>query len=142
MSRSNTPHRNPRRDFISLKSSLGSDIGAAPIEFLTFGIPAVLVLLIALQLLLAGYVGNIALDAAIEGSAQAAAADGSFESGVARATEVMLAAAPWINPSIEAESGVVAGDEVTQITVVAPVTVLSLAAFDVEMKAWSINERD
>ena len=117
------------------------DGGSAPVEFLAFGLPAVLVLLAALQMLLSGYVSNVAFDAAVEGSAQAAAADGSLEAGVARAAEVMEVAAPWLKPSISATDGSLAGEAASGISVSAPGSFLNFAVFRIEMEAWSINER-
>ena len=100
-----------------------------------------LVMLITLQMLLSGYVSNVAFDAAVEGSAQAAAADGTLEAGMTRAAEVMDAAAPWVKATFSSSDGKLAGEAASGITVSVPATFLNFAVFQVQMEAWSINER-
>jgi hypothetical protein len=117
-----------------------SDAGSAAIDFLGFGLPTVLVALLVMQLLLAGYVKNIALDAAAEGAAQASAADGSLAAGVSRANAVMRAAAPWAKTRVTATTIAVAGAAASSLTVTAVPSFVMFGLYEVSAEDWSINE--
>lgn len=122
------------------ESRLPSDAGSAVVDFLGFGVPTLLVALIIMQLLLAGYVKNIALDAAAEGSAQAAAADGTLAAGIARANQVMLSAAPWVRTRVDAASISVVGEPASSLRVTAYPSFIMFGLYDVSAEDWSINE--
>ncbi|MEY4743336.1 MAG: hypothetical protein RIR34_675 [Actinomycetota bacterium] len=117
-----------------------SDAGSAAIDFLGFGLPTVLLALLVMQLLLAGYVKNIALDAAAEGAAQASAADGSLAAGVSRANAVMRAAAPWAKTRVTATTIAVAGAAASSLTVTAVPSFVMFGLYEVSAEDWSINE--
>ena len=116
------------------------DSGSAAVDFLGFGLPTVLVALLVMQLLLAGYVKNIALDAAAEGAAQASAADGTLAAGAARANAVMRAAAPWAKSRVTATTIAVAGDAASSLTVTAFPSFVMFGLYEVSAEDWSINE--
>ena len=120
--------------------ALTSDTGSAAVDFLGFGLPTVLVALLVMQLLLAGYVKNIALDAAAEGAAQASAADGTLAAGVSRANAVMRAAAPWAKTRVTAMTIAVAGDAASRLTVTAVPSFVMFGLYEVSAEDWSINE--
>jgi hypothetical protein len=117
-----------------------SEDGSAVIDFLAFGVPTLLVSLIVLQLLLAGYVRNVALDAAAEGAAQAAAADGTLEMGASRATQVMKAAAPWFDFRVFATDGVVDSQAASLVTVNVHPGFVWLGQATITSSEWCINE--
>jgi len=120
--------------------ALTSDAGSAAVDFLGFGLPTVLVALLVMQLLLAGYVKNIALDAAAEGAAQASSADGTLAAGVSRANAVMRAAAPWAKTRVTATTIAVAGDAASSLTVTAVPSFVMFGLYEVSAEDWSINE--
>jgi Flp pilus assembly protein TadG len=63
--------------------------GSAVVEFVFISIPLLLTSFTSLMIVQAGYVHNLLLDAAVEGSRYAANADGDLASGVQRAEEIL-----------------------------------------------------
>jgi hypothetical protein len=80
-----------------------NDTGSAPVEFLAFGLPLFLVVLISSQVLIAGYLANVALDAASEGAQTLAYSDGTEQASGSRAAKVLN----WLAPqsSYQVDSG-------------------------------------
>jgi len=128
------------RSRLAAIGALTGDSGSAAVDFLGFGLPTVLVALLVMQLLLAGYVKNIALDAAAEGAAQAAAADGTLAAGVSRANDVMRVAAPWAKTRVTATTIAVAGSAASSLTVTALPSFVIFGLYEVSAEDWSINE--
>lgn len=72
-----------------LVSKLHTDGGSAPVEFLAFGIPGMLVSLVAAQISYAAYLNTVAYDAAAEAASVASAANGTQDLARARAERVL-----------------------------------------------------
>jgi len=65
------------------------DRGSAVVEFLAFGVPGVLLLILAFQVVWAGYLANAALDVASEGAGIAAAYGGTPASAKEKAQSLL-----------------------------------------------------
>lgn len=72
-----------------LVSKIPTDAGSAPVEFLAFGVPGVLVTLVAAQISYAAYLNTVAYDAAAEAASVASAANGTNQLARARAERVL-----------------------------------------------------
>lgn len=87
-----------------------NDTGSAPVEFLAFGLPLFLVVLISSQVLIAGYLANVALDAAGEGAQTLAYSDGTELAAGSRVDKVLRWLAPQSSSKVEsgrqAEAGI------------------------------------
>jgi hypothetical protein len=68
---------------------LASNKGSAPVDFLAFGLPGMLAIVLASQVILGAYFGVVALDAASEAATIAATADASYSAGANRAQAVL-----------------------------------------------------
>jgi hypothetical protein len=72
-----------------LVSKTPTDAGSAPVEFLAFGVPGVLVTLVAAQISYAAYLNTVAYDAAAEAASVASLANGTDQLARARAERVL-----------------------------------------------------
>ena len=84
----------------SNRSAGAGDSGSAPIDFIAFGLPLVLLILVASQLLFSSYLANAALDAAGEGAQSLAYSDGTEESAQLRIAKVL----GWLAPQAKSEA--------------------------------------
>lgn len=122
------------------RPSESGQAGSAPVEFLAFGLPTIVTCLIVTQVVLSGYLGNVAIDAAAEGAAQASAADGSLEIGIARASEVVRATVPWVAYKVDASESEYQGQTASSIQVELTPSILGLGMFPISAEAWNLNE--
>lgn len=70
------------------------DSGSAPVDFLAFGLPTLALILASSQLLIGGYLSNVAFDAANEGAQALAFSDGSIASAHEKVAKVVNSLAP------------------------------------------------
>jgi hypothetical protein len=94
-----------------------SESGSAPVEFLAFGIPLILITLISVQLLVTGYLGNVAFDAANEGAQSLAYSDGSNQAARDRVTKVLEWLAPQSKFQLDSISDLHGAVSIAQVTV-------------------------
>lgn len=71
------------------RSKRPTDAGSAPVEFLAFGVPGVLVTLVAAQISYAAYLNTVAYDAAAEAASVASAANGTEQLARVQAKRVL-----------------------------------------------------
>lgn len=79
-----------------------NDTGSAPVEFLAFGLPLFLLVLTSSQVLIAGYLANVALDAASEGAQTLAYSDGTEQASRSRVEKVLNWLAPQSSSQVDA----------------------------------------
>jgi hypothetical protein len=94
-----------------------SESGSAPVEFLAFGIPLILITLISVQVLVTGYLGNVAFDAANEGAQSLAYSDGSNQAARDRVTKVLEWLAPQSKFQLDSISNSRRATSTAQVTV-------------------------
>jgi hypothetical protein len=94
-----------------------SEAGSAPVEFLAFGVPLILITLISAQLLVTGYLANVTLDAANEGAQTLAYSDGSVQSSRNKVVKVLDWLAPQSRLQVDAISNSSGAASVAQVTV-------------------------
>lgn len=119
---------------------IGSERGSAALDFLAFGIPTFIASIIFTQILVAGYLSNVCLDAAVEGSLAAAAANGSLQQGESYALAALAATTPWAKASATSSSGVVGDRQISSVTVSAVAPVYLFGLQPIQMSAWGFNE--
>ncbi len=103
------------RLFRSAKNQI--DIGSAPVDFLAFGVPSILLVLLSVEVLVSGYLTNVAFDAANEGAQALAYSDGSHEAARDKVTKVMNWLAPQSEFQMDSISGSRGGISVARVTV-------------------------
>ena len=94
-----------------------SESGSAPVEFLAFGIPLILITLLSVQLLVTGYLGNVAFDAANEGAQALAYSDGSTRAARDKVTKVLEWLAPQSKFQLDSMSNSQRAISTAQVTV-------------------------
>jgi hypothetical protein len=91
-------------------------------------------------LLWAAYLGNVAFDAASEGSMIAATADGDANSGVARANRVLASLAGLVDARVDGSEFQQGFGTVSEIRVELSSPLLGFGVVPVVMTARSVNE--
>ena len=94
-----------------------NETGSAPVEFLGFGIPMIFIILVGSHLLISGYLGNVALDAANEGAQALAYDDGSTQAARDRVQKVLAWLAPSSTFEMDSTSNSQGGISVAQVNV-------------------------
>ena len=117
-----------------------TDSGSATLDFLAFGIPGVLTVVIALQLVYAAYLNTVAYDAASEAAAVAAYADGTDAGAESLASRVVGSLTgvhlDWVQVSHRGVGSVTA----SQVTVQLTAPILGFGSIPVRQSVESIDE--
>ena len=119
---------------------VGGDRGSAPLEFLAFGVPTLVVTLIVCQLLVAGYLNNLILDAAMEGALVASAADGNVLVSQDRAKHVLAAASPGLSIEVEVTDDQLDGVAAKAVTVRSRSPLVMFGAIPLTQTARAFDE--
>ena len=117
-----------------------SDTGSAALEFLAFGVPSLLTTLVVLQLLAAGYLNNLVLDAAMEGALVAGAADGSASQAEARVREVLKISAPNLKTTVDVSDTQLSGAAAVSVTISCTNNLLFFGVIPIVQTAEAISE--
>ena len=116
------------------------DNGSAVLEFLAFGIPGVLLTLVAFQFIWAGYLSNVAFDAASEAAGVAALYDGTEPAGEARGNAVMKQISGAKIATVEVSASTLAGQPAERATVQVSSPLLVFGAIQIMQSAVSTHE--
>ena len=116
------------------------DNGSAVLEFLAFGIPGFLLTLLAFQLIWAGYLANVAFDAASEAAGLAALYDGTEPAGVARGRLVMNQIAAAATATVEVSPAQLAGQPAERAIVQVYSPLLAFGSVPISQSAVAIRE--
>ena len=119
---------------------LGDDSGSAALEFLAFGVPSLIVTLIVCQLLVAGYLSNLVLDAAMEGALVASAADGTPQAAETRVRRVLEAASPGLTGAVEVSDDNLNGNAAVSVTVGCHSPLVLFGAIQISQTARALDE--
>jgi hypothetical protein len=119
---------------------LDDDCGSAPLEFLAFGVPSLIVTLIVCQVLVAGYLNNVILDAAMEGALVASAADGTPQAADNRVRRVLQAASPGLVAAVEVSEDTLDGQPAVAVSIRSHSPLLVFGAVDLSQTARALNE--
>lgn len=116
------------------------DNGSAVLEFLAFGIPSVLLTLLAFQFIWAGYLSNVAFDAASEAAGVAALYDGTEPAGEARGKLVLKQVAGAAFATVNLTPASVAGQPAERATVRVSSPLLAFGTIPIAKSAVAIHE--
>lgn len=116
------------------------DNGSAVLEFLAFGIPGVLLTLMAFQFIWAGYLSNVAFDAASEAAGVAALYDGTESAGEERGSAVMKQVAGAAFATVEVSASTLAGQPAERATVQVSSPLLAFGSIPILQSAVAIHE--
>ena len=119
---------------------LGGDSGSAPLEFLAFGVPSLIVTLVVCQVLVAGYLNNLLLDAAMEGALVASAADGTPQAAQERVRRVLTAASPGLVGEVAVSEDTLDGQPAVAVSITSHSPLLVFGAIDLTQTARALNE--
>lgn len=117
------------------------DHGSAAVEFLAFGIPGVLLTLLAFQFIWAGYLSNVAFDAASEAAGVAALYDGTESAGEARGNLVMKQIARAAMASVEVSTTTLAGQAAKRATVQVYSPLIAFGSIPIVQSAVAVQEQ-
>lgn len=116
------------------------DNGSAVLEFLAFGIPGVLLTLLAFQFIWAGYLSNVAFDAASEAAGVAALYDGTEPAGEARGSAVMKQISGAAIATVNVTPAALAGQPAERATVQVSSPLLAFGSIPIVQSAVAIHE--
>ena len=121
-------------------ASKPNDGGSAVLDFLAFGIPGIFILVIASQLVYGSYLSTISYDAALEGVAVAALADGSDSAAVQRSKQVIGALTGIVIEDVNVGHEVIGDQGISAVSVKVGSPVLGLGLISISQTAEAIDE--
>jgi len=119
---------------------LHDDGGSAALEFLALGVPGVLIVIMAMQIVYGAYLSTIAFDAASEGAAVAALADSSDLEAQNRAAEVVAAVSGAKLEHVQIEHTRFGPTSTSAVTVRLSSEILGFGSYQVSQTVEALDE--